>query len=87
MENGLSEMLLLYPVLQKELFEHSAYLYMRWSTQNIQNAVSNIFRVQVRADVQKLLGRHFSLHEPRTQALQTFKFWTVQYVSKHLPYQ
>jgi hypothetical protein len=42
---------------------------MRWNTQNVQNAISNIFRVQRRVLVEKLLGRHFGPHQSRTEAL------------------
>jgi hypothetical protein len=43
---------------------------MGWSTQNVQNAISNIFWVQRRADIKKLLGRHFSPHQSRAETLK-----------------
>ena len=52
------------------MYRISTYLHMRWSTQNVQNAICNIFRVQTGVIFQELLWWHFSLHQSRTDTLQ-----------------
>jgi len=55
----------------------STYLHMRWSTQNVKNAIRNIFRVQIGKIFQELLWWHFCLHQSRTDTLQVeiLGFW------------
>jgi hypothetical protein len=49
---------------------NSTYLNMRWSTQNVQNGICNIFGVQIWVFFQPLLWGHFGLHQSRTETLQ-----------------
>jgi len=48
----------------------STYLHMWWSTQNVQNAICNIYGVEIGVNFQDLLWGHFGLHQSRTDTLQ-----------------